>query len=79
MVGKIQILYLCSIVDLPRVVMNGINSLFFKFVWGSSESIKRSILSNDNDKGGFKMLNLNCFWTLGISWLKIMISPRRDT
>ena len=65
-VGKILIVksllaskfsYIGSIVDLPQVFMNRINSAFFKVVWGGSEKIKRSTLINDYDEGGLKMLN----------------------
>ena len=88
-VGKIQIVksllaskfsYIGSIVDLQQVFMNRINSVFFKFVWGGSEKVKRSTLINDYDEGGLKMLNFQLFLdSLKISWLKKLISPGKDT
>ena len=79
-VGKIQIVksllaskfsYIGSIVDLPQVFINHINSVFFKFVWGGSEKFKQSTLINDYDEGGLKMLNFKIFLdSLRISCLK---------
>ena len=89
MVGKIQIVksllaskfsYIGSIIDLPHVFINRINSLFFKFVWGGSEKVKRSTLSEDYGNGGLQMLNFKYFLdSLKISWLKKLISPDKDT
>jgi hypothetical protein len=85
MVGKILIVkslmaskfsYIGSVIDLPESFVNRVNGMFFKFVWGGSEKVKRTALINEYASGGLKMLHLKIFLdSLKLSWIKKLISP----
>ena len=59
-----------QIVDLPQEFVNRVNSMFFKFLWGGSEKVKRTTLIKDYDSGGLKMIHFNRSFLL-IKMLKL--------
>ena len=60
------------LLDLPKEVIQKLNSEIFFFVWDSeNDKIKRSTLYRDYKNGGLRMINLECFLnSLKASWMK---------
>lgn len=89
MVGKVlivksllasQLSFIGSIIDLPSEFVNRLNRMFFKFVWGGSEKVKRTTLINEYEKGGLKMLNLSHFLdSLKLTWIKKLADSEIST
>jgi hypothetical protein len=70
MVGKItivksllasQLSFISSVLNIPDVIVNELNTLFFKFIWGSNEKVKRKTLIANYESGGLKMIHLPSF------------------
>ena len=57
-----QFTYIGSIIDLPQDFVNRINTMFFKFIWGGSEKVKRTTLITDYECGGLKMIHFKSFF-----------------
>ena len=88
MVGKILIVksllvsklsFIGSIMNLPTDFVNRVNKMFFKFVWGGSEKVKRTTLINGYDKGGLNMINLRDFLdSLKMNWIQKLNDPHKS-
>ncbi len=53
-----KILYPASVLSVPEGFVDKIKKLFYSFIWGNKEHVKRSILNNSVDKGGVKMVDI---------------------
>ena len=63
------------IISLPNPssnILNRIQTMFFNFIWNNGpDKVKRSILTQNYDKGGLRMIDLHHFVaSLKINWLK---------
>ena len=65
-----KLVYPASILPLPSDIIKRVNTLFFKFIWGKSEKIKRNVLTNEYYNGGLKMIDLEShFNALKAAWM----------
>ena len=64
-----------SIPNPPERIIKGIEDICFKFIWNNkSERIKRNILCNDYEKGGFRMLDIKMFcMAQKLVWVKKLL------
>ena len=68
-----QLIYLMSVLPKPSVMqLKEIETAIFKFIWGKGQDkIKRSVLKNELDKGGFKVPDQSIQAdSLKIPWVK---------
>ena len=62
-------------------VIKKLNSILFRFIWNNgADKVKRSILVQDYEHGGLKMLDMHSFLaSLKCSWLKRLYWAKHDT
>ena len=83
-----QFLYLMQATFVPKVLLNRINSLLFKYIWSkhnvfkeaelqsTTERIKRDIIIQDYENGGLNMINIEHMQTVNtIKWVNKIIQP----
>ena len=56
-----KLVYPASVLDVPSSVTKRIKDMFFDFLWGKRDRIKRSVLVNDIMNGGINMLDIDKF------------------
>ncbi len=56
-----QVLYLLTALTLPGEVLQELKTIFFKFLWKTTERVKRTALMQSYDTGGLKMLDIEVF------------------
>ena len=69
-------------IGLPGHILAEINRLFFSFIWKKKytnkkafEKVKRNIITQDFDKGGLKMIDMQTLQkSLYISWIPKLLS-----
>ena len=70
--GKVQIIKTfavsqfvlpASLLIVPPVILKRIENVFFKFLWGSNDKVKRSRIVQKLADGGLNMVNLNVLFT----------------
>ena len=65
-----KMIYTASILPIPDGIISKLNKIIHKFLWGGSEKIQRTILTNDLDQGGLKMINIELqFLALKAAWI----------
>ena len=48
-----------------------LNRLLFKFLWNSTDKVKRASVINEYEEGGLKMIDLECMVKfLRLAWLR---------
>ena len=57
-----QLGYVLTPLVTNKKVIAEINSLFYDFVWGGGDKIKRNTMLNDYSEGGLKMLDIESFY-----------------
>ncbi len=85
--GVSQFIYLLNSISLPKKVLDEINRIFFSFVWKKRpdnkktfEKVKRSVMSNELEKGGLKMINVHTFHqSVLLSWAEALLNPNTDS
>ena len=53
-----KIVYTASFLPIPQNFIKNANRVLYNFLWKTTEKIKRTILINDYEKGGLKMIDL---------------------
>ena len=69
-------------ISLPDHVLIEINQVFFRFLWNKqfantrpSDKVKRSVITNDFDEGGLKMINMQLLQqAILLSWGEELLS-----
>ena len=66
-----KFVYVCSILPTPKELVKELNRLLFKFLWNSTDKVKRASVINEYEEGGLKMIDLECMVTfLRLAWLR---------
>ena len=85
--GLSQMVFLMKSIDVPREVLDQVNTLFFKFIWKKQldekkafEKVKRRVLCNDKQDGGLRMLDMNLFQdSILLEWAEeLLVSDDRN-
>ena len=70
-----KLTFAASNCEIPNTLLSRINKILFEFLWGKHDKIKRSVLCNDIQNGGLKMVNItNFFHSLKAAWVHRFIS-----
>ena len=72
--------HLFSLIPTPEVVVTELNRILYKFLWKGTDKVTRFSTINDYEKGGLKMIDLECvIKPLRLAWLKRIFSSNRGT
>ena len=75
-----KMVYLFSLIPTPEVVVTELNRIIYKFFWKGTDKVTRLSAINDYEKGGLKMIDIECMIkSLRLAWLKRIFSPNRGT
>ena len=55
-----KMVYLFSLIPTPEVVVTELNGIIYKFLWKGTDKVTRLSAINDYEKGGLKMIDLEC-------------------
>ena len=71
---------LFSLPNPPQQTIKRIEKIMYNFLWdGKPETIKRDILTENYDKGGLKLIDINMFInSLKISWIKRILESENN-
>ena len=58
-----------SILDLPKNIVKKINKIFYRFLWRSTEKVKRTKINQQIEHGGLNMTDIKSFDSLLANWL----------
>ena len=80
--GLSQFVHIMQSISLPDHVLIEINQVFFRFLWNKqfantrpSDKVKRSVITNDFDEGGLKMINMQLLQqAILLSWGEELLS-----
>ena len=64
-----KLIYSASILPLPEKLIKDVNKILYSFIWGKTEKIKRRVLINEYEKGGLKMIDIQCHLMVLKAWL----------
>ena len=86
--GKISILkalalpkiaYPAQFLTVPEDILKKINSIFYEFLWGKCERIKRNTLIGDLTQGGIKMIDVEShFMSFKATWVDRILNSNAD-
>ena len=76
-----QLVYVLSSLETCAEVIHEVNNLLYDFLgYGKGDKVKRTIMINDYERGGLKMLDLKTFnKALKISWLQKYFDPKNKS
>ena len=74
-----QLTYVLAPLVTNHRIISEINDLFYSFLWNNKgDKIKRSVMINDYDKGGLKMVDITLFnKSLKTNWIKKYLDCNR--
>ena len=74
-----KILYSASLLYTPEHIVKEINSMFYEFIWGKREFIKRDTLIADVNDGGCNMIDVeSLFNSVKCSWVIRLLNADED-
>ena len=74
-----KFVYLASLMPTPNNVIE-LNRLLYKFLWNGTDKVTRLSTINEFEKGGLKMIDLECMIkSLRLAWLKRIFSENEGT
>ena len=82
--GLSQFTHIMQSISLPEHVLLEINQIFFKFLWNnkfssqqrSSDRVKRSVITNNLEEGGLKMIDMVALQeSIFLSWAEELLAP----
>ena len=74
-----KILYSASMLHVPEGITSELNSLFYDFIWGKVDRVKRNVIISDYNQGGLKMIDVETlFHSVKASWVVRLINARDD-
>ena len=63
--------------SIPKDIITELNHLLFKFLWNGTDKVTRLSTINEYDRGGLKMIDLDCMIkSLRLAWLKRIFSAQ---
>ena len=75
-----KMVYLFSLIPIPEVVVTELNRILYKFLWKGIDKVTRLSTINDYEKGGLKMIDLECMIkSFRLAWSKRIFSSNRGT
>ena len=75
-----KFVYLASLMPTPNNVIVELNRLLYKFLWNGTDKVTRLSTINEFEKGGLKMIDLECMIkSLRLAWLKRISSENEGT
>ena len=75
-----KVVYVSSLMSIPKEMIAEINSLLFKFLWNGTDKVTRLTTINEYDRGGLKMIDLDCMIkSLRFAFLKGIFSAQGGT
>jgi hypothetical protein len=74
-----KVLFSASMLSVPEGVIKELDTIFFNFIWGKKDKIKRSVLINDINCGGLKMVDVeSLFLSVKASWVVRLLNANED-
>ncbi len=74
-----KILFSASVLPIPKNIIKHINTLFYLFIWGMTDRVKRNVLINDVDKGGIRMIDIqSMFDAVKAAWIPRLVNAEED-
>ena len=75
-----KFVYLASLMPTPNNVIVELNRLLYKFLWNGTDKVTRLSTINEFEKGGLRMIDLECMIkSLRLAWLKRISSENEGT
>ena len=75
-----KFVYVSSFMSILNEIITELNRLLFKFLWNGTEEVTRLSTINEYDRGGLKMIDLDCMIkSLRLAWLKRIFSAQGGT
>ena len=72
-----KVVYISSLMSIPKDIITELNHLLFKFMWNGTDKVTRLSTINEYDRGGLKMIDLDCMIkSLRLTWLKRILSAQ---
>ena len=69
-----KIIFPGSLLDAPEYVLARLKNMFFRYIWGKRDKVKRSTIYNNKIDGGLKMVHLESFFlSLKAVWVKRLV------
>ena len=66
-----KFIYIFSLLPTPKEIIKALNQLLYKFLWKGVDKVKILSTINEYEKGGLKMVDLECMIkSLRLAWLK---------
>jgi len=73
-----KFVYLASLMSTPNNVIVELNRLLYKFLWNGTDKVTRLSTINEFEKGGLRMVDLECMIkSLRLAWLKRISAKTR--
>lgn len=74
-----KITYVAQCLPVPDDVVKRVNTLFYDFIWGKFERVKRNTMIGDLNNGGLKMIDVEShFVALKSSWVAKILNSDAD-
>ena len=74
-----KVLFSASMLSVPDGIVNELNTMFYEFIWGRVDRIKRDVLINDYKNGGLKMVDVETlFASIKASWVVRLVYANPD-
>ncbi|MCP3901869.1 MAG: reverse transcriptase family protein, partial [Desulfobacteraceae bacterium] len=74
-----KIIFSATMLHTPDEVIKEVNTLFYGFVWGKKDLIKRNVLINDVENGGLKMVDLeSSLASIKAAWAVRLMNAKAD-
>ena len=65
---------------IPDFALKNINTIFFNFIWGGPDKIKRLMLINEIENGGLNMVDLQTYFeSIEASWINRFLNRQDDS
>ena len=73
------ILFSASMLPVPEGIIKELNTVFYNFIWGKKDKIKRSVLINDIKCGGLNMVDVeSLFLSVKAAWVVRLLHAKED-
>lgn len=75
-----KIIYCATVLPIPDGFVAKLNKILYNFLWKTTEKVKRSVMTNDYEHGGLKMIDIESqFQALKAAWVPRFISSETDS
>ena len=74
-----KILFSATLLAVPKGIIVELNAMFYEFIWGKIDKVKRNVLINDYENGGLKMVDIeSLFSSVKASWIIRLVNAKAD-